>query len=229
MARLPKGLFGGFSGKLGDLVGYSLNGRDMVRTIGKSTKPPTVKQLAVRQKIAILNRELSAMLAVINAGFELAVKGTDKNPFNEAVSYNFKHACAGSYPNISIDYSRLLVSKGSLPPAFEPKVNILPGGLEFTWGLDPLVHDNILNDRAMLLIYYPDPDHLPASNEQVVCVLIGAQRRALKDFIELAPAYLTAPMVCYIAFVAEGGKSVSNSMLAESTAYSGLNASDINS
>ncbi|HMI01857.1 MAG TPA: DUF6266 family protein [Pedobacter sp.] len=212
MARLPKGLFGGFSGKLGDLVGYNRNGKDLVRTKGKSTKPASVKQLAVRQKISLLNTTLGAMLTVINVGFKLVVKGTDKNPFNEAVSYNFKHACLGAYPEISIDYSQLLVSQGSLPPAFEPNVNVVPGGLEFTWGLDPLVHDNILNDRAMLLIYYPDPDHLPASNENVVCVLIGAQRKALKDFIELPPAYLTAPMHCYITFVAEDGNSISNSV-----------------
>lgn len=215
MARLPKGLFGGFSGKLGDLVGYTRNGKDLVRTRGKSTKPASVKQLAVRQKISLLNTTLGAMLTVINVGFKLAVKGTDKNPFNEAVSYNFKHACQGVYPEISIDYSKLLVSQGSLPPAFEAKVSIVPGALEFSWALDPLVHANILNDRAMLLIYYPDDEHLPASNEHMICVLVGAQRKALKDVIELPAAYLTAPMHCYIAFAAEDGNSISNSVLAE--------------
>ena len=215
MARLAKGLFGGFSGKLGDLVGYSRNGKDLVRTKGKSTKPATEKQLAVRQKISVLNTALSAMLTVINVGFRLVIKGMDKSPFNAAVSYNFKHACVGSYPSIGIDYSKLLISKGTLPPAFGAKVGIVPGGLEFSWGLDPAIQDNILNDRAMLLIYYPDPNHLPASNENVVCVLIGAQRKALKDVIELPEAYLTAPMHCYIAFAAEDGSNISDSVLAE--------------
>jgi len=211
---MNKGLFGGFSGKLGNLVGYTLNGKAVIRTKGTSNKPPTIPQLAVRQMIKLLNRALKPMLPVINIGFLLEVKNTDKNAFNEAISYNFHNACMGAYPNIGIDYSKLLVSKGMLPPAYDASVSIQPGGLEFTWSLDPMNKGNILNDRAMLLICYLGADDLPLPDESIIYMLIGAQRRACKEFIALAPAYLSRPMVCYLSFQAEDGKSISNSVMA---------------
>jgi hypothetical protein len=214
MGRLLKGIFGGFYGKVGDLVGYTLNGKELIRTKGKSSKPPSIRQLAVRQKIKLLNTALRPMLPVLNIGFALATKGTDKNAFNQAVSDNFQEAFAGVYPDTSIDYSKLLISKGSLPSPYQASAHILPGGIEFTWSLNPLIKGNILNDRAMLLVVYLGTDGLPMPDTDPLYVLIGAQRRACRDFIELAPQYLDRPMVCYIAFAAEDGKRISNSVMA---------------
>lgn len=45
--------------------------------------------------MAVVTKVLSNMLGFINFGFELAIVGTDRNPYNEATSDNFKLATIG--------------------------------------------------------------------------------------------------------------------------------------
>lgn len=145
------------------------------------------------------------MLGFINVGFELAVIGTDRNPYNEVTSDNFNLATMGEYPDISLDYSKLLVSKRSLPPAENAAVNILPDGIAFTWTVPTDIDWNSYNDRSMLLIYYPE-------SGKMINILSGAQRRESTDFVKLAPPYLDQPIQTYIAFASGDRKSVSNSL-----------------
>jgi len=209
-ARFDKGMFGGFTGRLGNVVGYTLNGKPVARTIGTITKPPTIPQMAVRQRMGLVTKVLSNMLGFINVGFELAVIGTSRNPYNEATSDNFKLATIGEYPDITLDYSKLLVSKGNLPPAENAVVNILPDGIEFTWTVPADIDWNSYNDRSMLLIYYPE-------SGEMIYILSGAQRRECRDFIPLAPSYLDKPIQIYIAFGSDDKKCVSNSVWVENT------------
>jgi len=60
--------FGEFNGKLGNLVSYQLKGKTVVRHIGKTKKPPTAAQLAVRQRMATVIKFLRPALAFINTG-----------------------------------------------------------------------------------------------------------------------------------------------------------------
>lgn len=205
MARFDKGLFGGFSGRLGNVVAYTLKGKTILRTVGTSTKPPTLLQLTVRQKMTVVNEVLKPILGLINVGFALAVVNTDKNPYNEATSYNTKHAMMGEYPNIAIDYSKLLVSMGKLQPAIHPAVTLLPTGIEFTWEVTADMEWSIKNDRAMLLIYFLE-------RKEPIYILSGAQRHTGKDFIQLPPNYQTLPIACYISFIADDRKSISDSV-----------------
>jgi len=207
MAHLRNGIFGVFSGKLGNLVGYTINGEPVLRTRGIITKPPSLAQLAVRQKIALLNALLCDILLFINAGFALQATGTTKNAFNIALSCNFKLAPTGEYPNITLDYSKLLVSKGSLPTAQNALANLLPNGVEFTWATDPGMVWGTGNDRAMLLIYFPQ-------SKQNISILSGAQRREGRDFIPLDAALLSQPMQTYLAFASDNWTNVSDSVYA---------------
>jgi len=205
MARLKQGMYGVLTGRLGNLVSYVLNGKPVTRTIGTVTKPPSIAQLAVRQRMSVLNKVLSDMLGFINVGFALAVIGTDRNPYNEATSENFNAATTGDYPDFTVDYSKLLVSKGSLTPALGAAANLLTDGVEFTWQLGEDINWESKNDRTMLLLYFP-------TKGEMIYVLTGAQRRDERDFIGLTPAYLSTPMQAYIAFASEDRKKISNSM-----------------
>lgn len=204
MARMNQGLFGGFTGRLGNLIGYTLNGQPLARTVGKISTPATLAQLAVRQTVAQLSEILSATLLFINSGFELEVVGTTKNPSNAAMSANFK-ATTGQYPYIQVDFSKLILSKGTLSPAVNASTNLLTDGIEFIWETDPSMVWGIGNDRTMLLLYFP-------GNNQSICILSGAQRREGRDFIPLNAEQLGQPMETYLAFVADDRKSVSDSV-----------------
>lgn len=209
MGKLEGGAFGHVSGKIGNLVSYTLNGRNIVRKIGRQTKPRTNAQLAVWQKLKLVNHFLNPIIGFINVGFSFAAEETGKHPHNEALSYNNKNAITGEYPNLSIDYSKAMVSMGLLPPAVNPVVNKMENGVEFTWEVDANMDWNLKNDRAMLLLYFPRPDEADA-----IYFLSGAKRSEGRDFIELPPAKINADMQCYIAFYPDDKQSVSNSVWA---------------
>lgn len=199
------GRFGELSGKIGNLVSYNLKGKNIVRRIGKNNKPATVAQLAVRQKIAVVNKFLRATLGVINAGFELEVAGTYINQHNAAISYNTKNATQGQYPNISMDYSKVLVSKGNLEPAIKPQATLTGAILTLTWELSEDITWGIKNDRTMLLIYCPELN-------LATYVLSGARRSSGKDDTALPANYIGKELHIYIAFKASNGKSISDSV-----------------
>ena len=198
-------LFGDFNGKLGNLVSYKLNNKTVVRHIGKTKKAPSLAQLAIRQKMALVIKFLRPALAFVNAGFELETAGTDKNPHNAAVSYNTKNATQGAYPDISLDYSKVLLSKGLLKPAVSAVVGLTGTLLTFTWAVDPDMDWGIKNDRAMLLVYCPELN-------QSVYILSGARRSTGQDEIELPANYVGKELHCYIAFRAGNGKGISDSV-----------------
>ena len=209
MGKLDNGAYGHVNGKIGNLVSYTLNGENVIRKIGRSTKPPTNAQRAVQQKIKRVNQFLNPILGYIKVGFSFAVERTGRYPHNMAVSCNVKNAMTGEYPNIEIDYSKALVSMGKLPTAINPNVQRLDNGVEFTWDVTDDMDWNIKNDRAMLLLFFPGAS-------DAIYFLSGAKRSEGRDFVELPAAYLSTQMQCYIAFYADNKQSLSNSIWAGS-------------
>jgi hypothetical protein len=201
---ISKGPFEGFTGKLGHLVSYKLKGQQVTRHIGRITKAPSLAQLAIRQKVAIVNNFLGPIVPLINVGYQFEVAGTTKNQYNAAVSYHTKHATAGVYPNIIMDYSKAMISQGALEPVMAPTVTLNGTVMEFTWQV-PAVMDGIRNDRTLLLVYCPE---LGRGNY----VLSGARRSAGRDEIELSARYIGKELHCYIAFRASNGNSISDSV-----------------
>ncbi|MBB5439395.1 hypothetical protein HDC92_003088 [Pedobacter sp. AK017] len=198
------GISGEFKGKLGNLVSYQLKGKTVIRHIGKSNKKPSAAQLATRQKMATIIKFLQPAVPFVNVGFELEVQGTDKNPHNAAVSYNVKNALQGQYPDITLDYSKVLLSKGTLEPAILPEATFTGTLLEITWQVASDMDWGIKNDRTMLFIYCPELD-------KAVYVLSGTRRSTGKDEIELPLSFVGKGLQVYIAFKAVNRKSVSDS------------------
>lgn len=209
MGKLTNGLFGGFHGKIGNLVGYMLKGKYVIRTIGKSKKPLTPARLANCEKMKVVNEILKPSIHAIRAGFRLAVAGTDKNEYNEAVSYNKKNALQGEYPNISLDYTKVLMSMGSLPVAVNPSISQNGERITFNWEISASPASEYHTDRAMLVVYFPDI-------KETCCQLIGAKRIEGEDVIVISKEHINQRMEAYITFIKDNGKAVSNSVHAGS-------------
>ena len=207
MGKLINGIFGGFHGRIGNLVGYTLKGKYIIRKIGRSTKPLTPGRKANCQKMTIVNEILSPSLDVIRAGFRLAVAGTDKNEYNEAVSYNKKNAIQGAYPNISLDYTKVLMSMGTLPPAIHPTISQTGEKITFNWEVTEDQKYQYANDRAMLVVYFPD---LKVSH----CDLLGSRRIEGAHTLNINPEHVNERMEAYISFVKDNGREVSDSAYA---------------
>lgn len=205
MGKLINGVFGGFHGRIGNLVGYILKGKYVIRKIGKSYKPLTPGRKANCQKMTLVNEILSPSLPVIRVGFRLAVAGTDRNEYNEAVSYNKKNAIQGVYPNISLDYTRVLMSMGTLPVAIGPSLSQTDEKVTFSWKVTPEHSGQYASDRAMLVVYFPDL--------KITCAdLSGSKRIEGTHTLKIPNEYINERMEAYISFVKDNGREVSNSV-----------------
>lgn len=178
MGKLDNGAYGHVSGKIGNLVSYTLNGTNVIRKIGRSAKPPTNAQRAVQQKLRLVNEFLNPIFGFIKVGFSFAAEEIKKYPHNVALSYNIKNAITGEYPNLSIDYSKAMLSMGTLTPAINPVASKLENGVKFTWEVSNDMAWKSKNDTAMLLLYFPD-------SSNAIYFLSGAKRAEGRDFIEL--------------------------------------------
>lgn len=205
MAIYTSGVLGRPSGKLGPIVIYMLNGRSVARTIGKPGKISD-KQRANHQAMSVTMEYLKEMVESINHGFGIQAKGTIKNAFNLATSYNKKQALQGEYPNLSVNYSKVVLSQG---PVIAPQATTMvkvENGVEVTW--NPY-HDKFSKkDDVVMIMLYKDSE----INNGAINRFYAAQRSDGKCFIPCQRVELDEPLEGYMFFKSNDGKKVSDSV-----------------
>jgi hypothetical protein len=204
MGIIRNGFAGTISGKMGNVVFYTLNGKQVARTIGKMTKSPSLAQLKNRQEMGVVVGFIKLLAAFIAVGFKLKAKGTNKSPVNMAVAYNKKQALQGTYPNIEIAYDKVLVTQGTMWDAEEASVEITPAGLDFSWSCPNNFTWPRTNDQVMILVYFP-------AIKKVVYILSGVNRLQCATSLALQSNLLDQYMEVYISFIAENRRSIANS------------------
>lgn len=192
MGTIKKGVIGGFSGKVGPVTGSSWKGIPYMKARPeKVANPKTQGQLDHRGKFTAVIQFLSPMKAFLRAGFtEQAVQ---KTAFNAAMSYNYHHAVRGTYPDFEIDYSRVLVSQGSLAGAMNPQVSAAAGRINYTWQNNADNMEVMDTDKTLLMIYNP-------ARKTTVSVVGGNTRDSGSQSIVLPTLFAGDELHCYIAF-----------------------------
>lgn len=204
MATTENGPGGHHRGKLGNMVYYTLNGKRVVREIGRSLKPPTELQLAARMITKMSSTLLGRLQDFIKTGFLQQAIQVQDNAFNVAVKANKKNMIKGVYPNLEIAYDQLLLSAGNLKPAQNWQVVQTDTGLQYTWDTDPQMAWPEATDQVMMLAYFP-------KQEKVCFTLFGKDRLAGSDLLEIPPSLQAEYMETYISFIAADRKQVANS------------------
>ena len=126
--------------------------RSMPETIAN---PRTIGQLEQRAKFTVIVKFLKPLRVFLRVGFKS--KTANMSAFNAATSYLFKNALTGTYPQYEIDYSKAMVSQGTLPGALNPKVRITTTSeIEFTWDDNYDVRNAMAADKVMLVAYNPE-------------------------------------------------------------------------
>ena len=194
---------------MGNLVGYMLNGKPIIRLIGHSSKVLTPARKANCERMTVVNTFLKPSLNFLRTGFRYITAGTDQNFYNAAVSYNKKHAIQGVYPNLSIDYTKALISMGSLLKADITQIYHHEEGIEFKWEIPSDLAWEHRNDRAMLLIHFPD-----AGISKMV--MSGARRQEGKEIVAIDKNLKENRMEAYITFINENATEISDSVYAGS-------------
>ena len=114
MGVISKGILGGFSGLVGTVVGSHWKGIDYMRS--KPTKRSAASysqaQLDQQLKFGVTTHFLQSLGGLPEQTFHrYAVQKTSRN---SALSYLLKHAITGSSPDFTLDYSKVLISRGDI-------------------------------------------------------------------------------------------------------------------
>lgn len=204
MGTITQGINGAFSGKVGSIIGSSWKGVGYMRALpSKVANPKTAGQVDHRAKFAAIVRFMRALSAFLRIGF---YSETEKmSGFNAAVSYNYHHALTGTYPDFEIDYSKVLVSCGTLPGALNPTINLTtPSQLEFTWEDNSNGNPGLSTDRVLLVAYDPN-------SGKAVTAVDGSTREEGSHLLTIPSMFKGKEVKCYIAFGNARELTVSNS------------------
>jgi hypothetical protein len=204
MGKINQGILGGFSGKIGNVIGGNWKGIDYMRIKPSNVaNPKTEGQLDQRSKFATVLYFLQPMKDFIKVGFKgYAIKMTE---FNSAMSFNLNNAVTGSYPDYNIDYQTALLSRGSLASALNGSASSsAAGSISFSWDDNSDESNSFATDKAMILIYNAD-------RKEAVFVTDGNTRASGSQDLTIPDSYSGDTVEAFIAFVSENGKSGSNS------------------
>ena len=203
MGTINKGILGGFSGKVGNVIGGTRKGIDYMRSKSNRRKfVATQLQLEQQLKFAMVVRFVQTMTALVKISFnDFAVEQTG---FNSAVSFILKNAIAGAYPVFTLQYADVLVSRGDLPNVLAPAATADPGSvLIFSWTDNSGVGIAKSTDKALLVAY------CPAFN-QCIYTTGSAARSTAKDSLNLA-SFKGQDVHTWIGFISENRLNVASS------------------
>jgi hypothetical protein len=203
MGTIQKGILGGFSGKVGTVIGGTWKGIDYMRSkANRRNFKPTEKQLGQQIKFALAMRFVQPLAGLLTISFrDFAIKMTG---INNAFSYLLENAITGIYPNFAIDYSVALVSRGDLPNVPGPAVTSGAGSvLTFSWSDNSGVGLAKATDQAILVAYCP-------SLRQAVYTTSGGPRSGMTADLNLLP-FSALIVETWIGFISESGYHIATS------------------
>lgn len=204
MSTIKQGILGGFSGKVGTVIGASWKGINYMRGIAPSvSNPRTQAQLNQRAKFSATIKFLQPLTSFLRIGFKNEAVGM--TAFNAAMSYTIHNAISGVYPSYEIDYAKALVSQGSLPEALNPTaVSTTASEVKFTWEDNSLDTNAMPDDKVLLVVYNP-------VKKRAVTVEGGNTRTSGSQVITLPDSFSGDEVQCYIAFQNANQSVLSNS------------------
>jgi len=134
MAITSKGILGRYYGKVGEVVGSSWRGIHYVKSLPKRIKRATSEKILNQQaKFRVAVNFLTPLHEFIKNSYN------DKKQFlmtanNNALGEVLRNAVIGNLPNIKIDYSKVVISKGKLPPLIKLSFVRQINKVDLKWG-----------------------------------------------------------------------------------------------
>jgi len=203
MGHIRKGILGGFSGKVGAVIGASWKRTMYMRSLPKKTSSQTLAQRTQRAKFALVINLLRPLNAVLRIGWKLYAK--HQTPFNAATAYTLVNAIVGEFPNILIDYPKVMISKGSLPPMNYQKRTGQGGKTTIHWRNNSGVNDAHATDKLFFAVINPNRNEAITGANQ-------AERAEEVAEIQMPNHWSGDNVHIYVAFAADNNKDVSDSI-----------------
>lgn len=204
MAKLVNGILGGFSGKVGTVVGACWKGIDYIRSLAASiTNPNTPAQQEQRAKFTLMITFLRSLTAFLRFGFRSSA--LKMSAFNAAMAYNVKNAIKGLYPAYEIDYTKVLLAHGPRAGALNPTVvSVVAGKVDFTWEDNSGELNAMADDLVYLVVHEP-------ISRRSISLISDDTRQALASSVTLPDVMSGKQVHCYIGFTNANESEVSDS------------------
>lgn len=202
MAILHHGILGGFSGKVGNIVGYRYKNQYCIRQMPrKSIKPAGNKQLSQRAKFKLSMALISPLRDQLR---QLPEKRKRRiSAFNYCLSKVLTEVIVGTYPEYSFNYAALQLSSGSLSPGHCHSVYETQNDLIFSWCPD--IPDFYSARRLYMLAYNP-------LRNQWVCDNLELRSDDFMGMLSLPCSFIGEQVETYMYFTKTNGKAVSDSI-----------------
>jgi hypothetical protein len=199
MGTISKGILGGFSGKVGTVVGANWKGIDIIRSLPKKgSRVATELQAIQRLKFGLVIRFLSPLTTVLRAYY--GNNPNAKSRSNLAVSYHVQDAIAGAYPEFAMDFTKVIVAKGDLlglgNAQAAPQAT---AEIAFSWE-DNAGQGLALGTDQLVVVAHNEQRNLSEIRDQV------ASRSALAYTMSFPDSWVGDTVHCYVTFASEDGK-----------------------
>jgi hypothetical protein len=205
MAIISKGILGGISGKVANVVGATWKGIDYIRSKPSSVaNPRTEGQVNQRNKFTVTLEFLQPNLGFIQQGYKNYA--SKKSAFNAAMSYVLNNAIIGTAPNFSVDLALGLLSRGNLSSPFNPTTDLATAGqVVFNWEDNSADGNANPTDKAMVLVFNP-------SKKESIYLVNGADRTVGVQVLSIPNSYAGDTVELFMAFISADDSLVSNSV-----------------
>ncbi len=206
MAIIPNGITGPFVGRVGPVVGYISRGKAIMRSrpnFSKSRKF-SIPQQQQHAKFSLMNKYLGPIIPFLNATKKTGEM--DLTGYNKAFSYNVKNAIAGSYPDLTIAYNMVLLSRGDLPNVQSPSIGpVSTGQIQVSWSDNSGTGMARGDDKLFVAVFCEN-----LNNNWITG--INMAHRSACNYLVNTPLFKGQQVHVYIGFLSASGNDVSDSL-----------------
>ena len=122
------------------------------------------------------------------------------------MSYVLNNAITGVSPDLEIDYSLALLTRGNLSGALNPIFDLTtPGQVEFSWDDNSTEGNALATDKVMVVVYNP-------TKGESVYLTEGAARTDLSQIVNIPNSYSGDELHMFISFMNFEETQLSNSI-----------------
>lgn len=204
MGTIKQGILGGFSGKVGTVIGSSWKGISYMRGRAQNVKNPrTEGQMEQRSKFALALDFLKPITAYVRTGYK--TYANKQTAFNAAMSYIVKNAVSGAFPNYTLDFSQVLVSRGSLTQPLNANATMAASKVSISWTDNSGQGNAQPIDVAMPLAFNTD------KGEAVFSTNSDTRADQLAE-LTFPADWVGDTVEIYIGFISADGINVANSL-----------------
>lgn len=206
MGKTNASVLGAFTGTIGPVTGYVRNGQNLLRSSTSSAKNTrTPLQLAQRDKIRICTAFTSAFSGTGFFNKSFPAHGHGGTGYNRAISALMSRALTGVYPDLSLNYEQVLISKGKLPGAEKAKAVLKPKEvIQFSFTNNSTDGIASAEDTVILVAYAPEP-------QQAIFTLYGGFRKDGRAYLNVA-AFKGYTVETWIGFLSKDEADASDSV-----------------